>query len=511
MLTVRASFVCLLTSLILNSHADVGFGQEPEKKPEPAAKSKPAQPVSDETTTRISIHPKAIEAKDLENPLLPPYAEMSSGNAMLEYFRAMSYEYNGVRQWTSELIKKKNEWRTMPLHELPVEEVDAATNSSSLRILEDGARKTYADMALIDRIKRDGVHTLLGEVSALRESVRELILQARIRIAKDKFDAAMQAIRTCFAVARHLSDQIGNINFLVATALANETIASVHDWVSRPDAPNLYWPLTQLPRPLLQCDKLLESELLLNDSSVGTHSAEDLKRVMSEKDALDYFSRQNRLFIVRNISFDASNDPEAIAAIRAYVEKLYPIAAEFMKKKGVPEAELKAMPKAQLCAMFQREIAYSQIRRYARWIPFDPWVAIRQISRDREENPGFDGVELASLPKFQFKGEDFDVFASQADKYALTITFMKARLETKINVLALIEMLRDYAVDHPELPESTDALTRYPLNLTDQFTGNPIRYRRIDATTATIEAGPPEGMPGLDFLNQLRYEIRLAK
>jgi hypothetical protein len=510
MLPVRASKVSLALSLILHFLALGIPAQEPAKKPEQAEKSKPAQPAPPDKVVRITINPKAIEAKDLEKPLLPPYSEMSSGNAMLDYFRGMAHEYSGVRQWTRELEEKKVKWLEMPLDELKPDELRGG--GAAVYLMIDGSRKTYADMGYLERVKKGGANTLLGEISALRQTNRDLRLFTRSEILKKRYDKALDMLRAGLAAPRHLSAQYGNINFLVAAAMANETVATMHDWVSRPDTMNLYWPLTQLPRPLLHTDKLLEGELLIYENGIGSHSAAELKTVMTEKDALDFFLSQMRLFVVDGVSFDNPNGLDAIEGTRAYVEKLYPIAAENLKKAGVAEAELKAMPRAQVCAIFNRQVVLSEQRRFARWITFDPWVAIREIAREREAKTTLEGVELASLPKFKVNEKEIDVFTGQSvDKFALTTTLTKARLETKLNVLMLIEMLRDYAADHPELPESTDALTRYPLNLTDHFTGKPVRYRRIDATTATIEAGPPEGMPGVDLQNQLRYEIRLVK
>lgn len=512
MLTVRASIAFLLSSMIVFGHSASLSAKEQEKKSDPAAKSKPAKPVTYDPITRITIHPKAIEENDIEKPLLPPYAEMSSGNAMLEYFRSLASEYTNQRQWNLEIEEKKAKWMVMPLDELPADEVRNASARSALFIMVDGARKTYADMGYLERIKKGGINTLLGEIQAFRDNNRNLRLFTRYDILQKRYDRALDLIRTGLAAPRHLSAQYGNINYLVAAAMANETVFSVHDWISRPDAPNLYWPLSQLPRPLLHSDKLMESELLLYDVGFGNHSADELKRIMPERQALDFLVSQIRLFVVDGVSFDTQNAPEWNEAASAFVEKIYPIAMESLKKAGRAESELKAMPKAQVSAIFHRQVALSQQRRFARWIQFDPWVAIREITREREAKASIDGLELSSLPKFEVKDQRYDVFTGQSsDKFALSITFTKARLETKLNVLSLVESLRDYAADHPELPESTDALTRYPLNLTDHFTGKPIRYRRIDATTATIEAGPPEGMPGVDLQNQLRYEIRLAK
>lgn len=506
---VRASKLMLLSCLILNGLAADISAQEPAKKPEQAEKSKPAQPAPADKVIRVTIHPKAIEAKDIEKPLLPPVSEMSSGNAMLEYFRGMAYEYSGVRQWTRELEEKKARWLEAPLDELKPEELRTG-GASSIFLMVDGSRKTHADMGYLERVKKGGAKTLLGEISAIRQTNRDLRLFARSFILLKDYDKALDLIRAGLAAPRHLAAQSGNINHLVAASMANETVATMQDWISRPDSMNLYWPLTQLPRPLLHSEKLMESELLMYENGIGSHSAEELKRVMSEEQALDFFLSQMRLFVIDGVSFEKPNGPGAIEVTRAYVEKLFPVATEYLQKTGVAEAELKAMPKAQVCAIFHRNVALSQQRRFGRWITFDPWVAIREIGREREAKTTTDGIELERLPKFDVANEQIDVFSGQtAEKFALMTALTRARLETKLNVLMLIEMLRDYAVDHPELPESTDALTRYPLNLTDHFTGKPVRYRRIDATTATIEAGPPEGMPGVDFQNQLRYEIRL--
>ncbi|MBI1323579.1 hypothetical protein GC170_10395 [bacterium] len=507
---VRASKFILLTCLFVQGLAARTAAQEPAKKPEQLEKAKPAQPSPADKVIRITIHPKAIEAKDLEKPLLPPCAEMSSGNAMLDYFRGMSYEYSGVRQWTRELEEKKVKWLEMPLDELKPDELRGG--GAAVYLMIDGSRKTYADMGYLERVKKGGANTLLGEISALRQTNRDLRLFTRSEILKKRYDTALDMIRAGLAAPRHLSAQYGNINLLIAAAMANETVASMHDWVSRPDTMNLYWPLTQLPRPLLHTDKLLEGELLMYENGIGSHSAAELKTVMTEKDALDFFLSQMRLFVVDGVLFEAPNAPEWIDAVRPFVDKLHPLAVENLKKSGVAEAELNAMTKAQVCAIFHRQIFLSQMRRYGRWFPFDSWVAIREIGRERQSKTTLDGVDLVSLPKFEFEGKEIDVFNSELpDKFAMSITLTKARLETKLNVVSLIELLRDYAADHPELPESTDTLTRYPANLTDHFTGKPVRYRRIDATTATIEAGPPEGMPGVDLQNHLRYEIRLTK
>jgi hypothetical protein len=520
MLSSRPSIVCLLSALILQLNFPAANAQEADKKAEPAAKAVVAKKPEIPPVVKITIHPKAIEEKDIEKTLLPPYAEMSSGNAMLEYFRSLSSEYTSQRSWSREVEEKKLEWMAMPLDKMPKEEVRDASGRAALWIMKDGARKTYADMGYLERIKKGGANTLLGEMQSLRENLKNVRLYSRYLIAEKKYDDALDMIRTGFAAPRHLSQQPGNIIYLIAGASATQSIDSLHDWIAQPETSNLYWPLSQLPRPFLPTDKLMESELLLYDRVDDKHTAADLQRTMTENEAVVFFGNQVGIFISASVGYyeypfideHMKDLKERLDAVNDFAEKLYPIAFESLQKAGRSESELKGMPKTQVCAIYHRWILTSQLRRCARWVQVEPWIAIREIAKERTVKTAIDGREIDSLPKFVIKNNTPDGFWNAGNhESVLSIKLGQARIENKLNVVSVIESLRDYAVDHPELPESLDALNRYPLNLTDHFTGKSIRYRRIDATTAVIETGPPEGMPGVDYYNQLRYEIRLAK
>ena len=58
------------------------------------------------------------------------------------------------------------------------------------------------------------------------------------------------------------SNSIGRflVNGLVALALAWQFAGTVADFVERPDAPNLYWALTAMPRPLIDLRRARDVE-----------------------------------------------------------------------------------------------------------------------------------------------------------------------------------------------------------------------------------------------------------
>src|SRR5262249_6058135 len=89
------------------------------------------------------------------------------------------------------------------------------------------------------------------DMHSMRSYAPLLILQARVALAQGDFTAAAHHLETSVAFARHVADGPSLIHRLVAMALLSQTADAVADFVERPDAPNLYWALTALPRPLI--------------------------------------------------------------------------------------------------------------------------------------------------------------------------------------------------------------------------------------------------------------------
>ena len=96
----------------------------------------------------------------------------------------------------------------------------------------------------------------------MRGFVPMLVLKARVELADGDYAAAAHWLETGFAFSRHVGDGPFLINRLVGVACANQFADGLLDFVDRPDAPNLYWSLANLPRPLIDMRDSLDLEYL---------------------------------------------------------------------------------------------------------------------------------------------------------------------------------------------------------------------------------------------------------
>src|SRR5262249_22050723 len=84
--------------------------------------------------------------------------------------------------------------------------------------------------------------------------------RARYQIAEGQWEAAVQTLQTGFTLARHLGEGPTFIHGLVGAAVGQLLCAQVEEFVQQPGAPNLYWALTLLPRPLINPENALAEE-----------------------------------------------------------------------------------------------------------------------------------------------------------------------------------------------------------------------------------------------------------
>src|SRR5262249_45684852 len=92
----------------------------------------------------------------------------------------------------------------------------------------------------------------LSEIQSFRQLAALLHIQARLEIAEGQYDKALHTIQTGLALSRHICDGNTMIHNLVGVAIASVMLGVVEELIQQPDAPNLYWALTDLPRPF--CD-----------------------------------------------------------------------------------------------------------------------------------------------------------------------------------------------------------------------------------------------------------------
>src|SRR5262249_3494835 len=105
-----------------------------------------------------------------------------------------------------------------------------------------------------------GISASLEEVQQLREFALLLAVRARVEMAEGKFDRVATTLRTGLAVARHAGEAPTVIGSLISVALASVALKQLDDFIQWDGAPNLYWALTDLPRPFVALRKALQGE-----------------------------------------------------------------------------------------------------------------------------------------------------------------------------------------------------------------------------------------------------------
>ena len=193
--------------------------------------------------------------------LLPPFADLTPGNAAIIYTK-ISVDYQAQRSRESyELDNKIIDWMDLPLDKLPRAEVERVVNENASRLAQAdrAARMETCDWQLPVRTEKPW-QIELPEAQGIRYIARLLVLRTRLAIADRKYDAAIHSLQTGLAMARHIAEQPTLVSGLVGVAIAGNMFHEVDDLMRAPDAPNLYWAITALPRPLVSLRPGMEQE-----------------------------------------------------------------------------------------------------------------------------------------------------------------------------------------------------------------------------------------------------------
>ena len=228
-------------------------------RPEPADKKADADPSEKWLIDRalaVATAPAPVPA--LKYRLYPSAAERKDGNAVPLYLR-FAHERGDARK--KELREKPDEWTKLPLGKLPLADAKKFLDGYeyNFRQLDLGARRKTADWNYtLDA--GDPVGLLLPDAQEMRMHAPLLVLKARVAVAEGRYADAVRTFETGFSFAQQVGDGPFLISSLVGVACASQMADGLLDLAERPDAPNLYWALAVLPRPLIDLRRAMEFE-----------------------------------------------------------------------------------------------------------------------------------------------------------------------------------------------------------------------------------------------------------
>jgi hypothetical protein len=438
---------------------------------------------------RLTLQPAAAPSPALKYHLLPDLLEQTPGNAALDYYRAYSPEWLTHRR--PEVYQKIDQWLELPPGRLPRKDLDWILTYKPLHVIDEGARREYVDWDMTRRLRQEGFSLLIPEMQGFRDFAKLLKLRAELAMLAGDYDKAVHSLQTGFALSRHLDEGPTLIVGLVGAAIANMMADEVEALIQSPNAPNLYWALTDLPHPLLNLRRPYQGESL----SVAKYlpSREELEaRPLSVPEAQKLSDR-----LLQTLQ-DAGAPDSSKVTLALLVAKSYTPAKQFLIKSGLNPALVEAMPAPQVVLLYSR----MQFDRFHddlfKWLNLPFWEAQRGIAQAERE--------LVTAKRRMEEGLPFaSLFLPAAGK----VLVASARLERRLAVLRVIEAIRLYGAAHEgQLPAALRDITAVPIPI-DPVTGKEFDYR-VDGDKASLSAPPPPGYANIPQYG-LHYEIMLKR
>jgi hypothetical protein len=453
--------------------------------PKDASKSKS---YSDPRELRVS--PSSAPVPALKYRLIPLESERTPGNAAPIYLRL------GVRASTEakrEFGQKYADWINLPLEQFPLADAKKYVEkwASYFEQLKFGAWKQTCDWNYtLPEQKEEVIEVVLPDAQDMRNWSRLQALKARVEIAERKYDEAVRTIETGISFGRHTGDGPFVINSLVGVACAQVMLSGVEELIVQPDAPNLYWALAALPRPLVGTRKALETEEVLPEwlypelKEVGRpHTDAEWTLILNRLHDRMMATEKKVMVTDETGTHPAKTTFPERSAFKA---KALPAAKAYLKERKVSTEK---MPDDQVILVYladrYREI-YDDLFKYV-YLPFPEAIA---------------RIDAAEKRLNAVKTVTFDPFVTLIPNL-IAVLRTEARLDRSVAALRVIEALRMHAADRGALPQSLDQVTIVPIPL-DPMTGKSFEYK-LDGETATLVG--PEVEPPL----VLRYQITLRK
>jgi hypothetical protein len=462
----------------------------------------PAGPASGEEkdpTIKIVLHPAAAPRPALKYQLLPPFLDRRPGNAAVHYLK-VPHDRTALfadNEFWETIVK----WLDLPLPELRKEISGdgrkyawiAASGDRIIEFVERGARCESCDWDLPVR-EHEFWSIMLPDIQAARGPARILAARARIQIVNGEYDDAIHTLQVGYALGRHVAQGICIVQGLVGCAITNMMSRQAETLIQQPDAPNLYWALATLPRPIVDFRQAFEAEMAsvylsypdLRDLDKKNLSPEQWQRLLQQ--TIDRMLRMSVL----------SGSPESPSKewlqIQVALLEGYPRAKQFLIAQGHSAAEAEAMPVPQVVLLYTMQ-TYDELRdELFKWmtLPSYPQASKGMKAADKK------------LRESVAAGHEIIPIATNLLPAAQPAKLVEARTDRNMVALQILEAIRLYGAAHNgHLPESLSAITEVPIPI-DPLRGEPFVYHRHGGT-AILESPFPMND------STLRYEIHLER
>lgn len=427
----------------------------------------------------LSVSPRAIETPLMKYRLLPAEYELRDGNAAPILLRLPWERIPYFR----EVVPTFSEYLDVPLTSPKLHGPEIFTLYDHL---ERAAYRRTADWQY-----PIGEHPL-GEIlipdlqGGRSIAGYGLSVWIRQRLAEGNLARARQGILVGLAVSRHYGRTPFTIAQMVCAAIDSTLLDRVAELVSQPNSPNLYWALTELPRPLIDVRPAIElQERFLQmtvpglDDPIQTET-EWTRRALA---VIHYFRESEDTGI-----------PKLGASARAFEEVVKLARTELPAWIEGGDKRVAAMSNGEAAARWLVDVNDELTSEATATMSLDPPLAIPRLQTLQKRIADLCaalGVPRSTLLVVSLNG------------YVAT-----HRIDREVDALRVIEALRNFAAAHPgRLPDTLEKITEVPVP-NDPFTGKPFHYELKDGVATLSAPGIMLSDPERE-VGAIRYHVRL--
>jgi hypothetical protein len=444
----------------------------------------------------LFLSPRQAAEPALRRRLLPELVEQRPGNAA-EHYQKAGGPLKGASQELSEAVYA---WTQVPLEEFPKKEVREllARYEKATAEAEAGACCESCDWGHTSRIRKDNIGAGLSDIQDLRTLGTLFELRIRLEVAEGSLDQAVRSARTLLTMSRHATESPTLISALIGAALASKAAERLEEILQLPDAPNLYWALTDLPRPFLDLRKALQGERL------GAYSIfyPDHPETYFDLDAGPWTKDEAR--IISGRLYNTTSDVTGISNRYLFgftVMKKHEAAKRALLAAGRPRERVEAMPPLQVALLHSLAEYDVYMDDCLKWQAAPYWESLAPL---QESERRLKQSRAAALdPRSDAPAMPVAHLLFPATHKVLSV---RARVDRRLAMLRCIEALRLHAAAHDDkLPATLAEIKDVPAPV-DPVTGKAFAYE-LKGGSATLSSTPFDGRS--DWANAPSFDITM--
>ena len=276
---------------------------------------------------------------------------------------------------------------------------------------------------------------------------------------------------TGFGLARHVADQPSLACAFVGVAIASMMEARLEELIQQPNAPNLYWAISDLPTPFIDLHKPMQGERVRDYGNFPgvAEAATDLNAKPWTTEQVLKGANLRPLF---EMDHGSALSPADTAALAVYVVSRHESAKKRLIKQGRPKELVDAMPQLQV-AMLDSFRQYDQLFDDAmkcQTLPY--WEALPLLKEaDKRRIVALDQAILHN------GGPAIPIYALLLPTLSKAIVIRVCN-DRRIAALRCIEAIRLYAAHDGKLPPSLEEIKDAPAPI-DPVTGKSFDYKLV--------------------------------